>query len=263
MSTIDALKGMNAVELSHTLNQLAAYLGARIVITFENTPAVTTYDVTLMSVGPSENKIRTIKCIREFTGLGLGEAHEVYKAAQVKPQGLNVPGRQGLDAMINALAAWGAKAVLGDNTAQYVVTLTGYKDKIDAIRAVRQANYATLSLGEAKLLVESCPIDFPAILDATSVENMRAHFRAAGVEIAVRQVDVAPRYAVRMLSWDKSLPLGDVYHVFSDSLALGEQILAKLPYNIPCSGVPLQMALDVVVKLRDVGVTARVVEVEQ
>jgi ribosomal protein L7/L12 len=165
--------------------------------------------------------------------------------------------------MINGLAAFGARAATGDRTVQYVITIVGYQNKIDAIRAVRMTNHATLSLGEAKRLVESHPVDFPAIFDVVSVEDMRAHFRAAGVEISVRQVDDAPRYTVRMLSWDGRKPIEDVYHVFSDSLDTGGQILAKLPYNIPCSGFPLQVALDVLNRLRDVGITGRIVEVEQ
>ena len=87
---LDAIKGMNVVELADLVKSLedefgvtaAAPVTVAVAPTGEAVVEVeekTEFDVTLREIGP--NKINVIKAVREVTSLGLREAKELVESA--------------------------------------------------------------------------------------------------------------------------------------------------------------------------------------
>jgi large subunit ribosomal protein L7/L12 len=87
---LDAIKGMNVVELADLVKSLedefgvtaAAPVAVAVAPTGEAVVEVeekTEFDVTLREIGP--NKINVIKAVREVTSLGLREAKELVESA--------------------------------------------------------------------------------------------------------------------------------------------------------------------------------------
>ena len=87
---LDAIKGMNVVELADLVKSLedefgvtaAAPMAVAVAPTGEAVVEVeekTEFDVTLREIGP--NKINVIKAVREVTSLGLREAKELVESA--------------------------------------------------------------------------------------------------------------------------------------------------------------------------------------
>ena len=91
---IDAIKGMNVLELNELVNELAEVFGVDPNASFAvaGGPAAgpaaaveeekTEFDVVLAEVGAE--KIKVIKVVREITGLGLGEAKALVDGAPAK-----------------------------------------------------------------------------------------------------------------------------------------------------------------------------------
>ena len=76
---VEAIKGMNVVELSDVVKALEDEFGISAAANGAPVEEQTEFEVNLKEIGP--NKISVIKAVREVTSLGLREAKELVESA--------------------------------------------------------------------------------------------------------------------------------------------------------------------------------------